>query len=114
MTKRKKQFYGSSRPSKKGPPPAGSEELPVRPNLAQINLEATTGRAGIEVGDRVRIEGSGRHSGELATVERVNSGVIPSALVRVDGGSVRQVRTIDLVPAKADKEPRQASQSSES
>jgi hypothetical protein len=33
----------------------------------------------------------------------MSSGVIPSALVRVEGGGTRQVRTIDLVAAPREK-----------
>jgi len=33
----------------------------------------------------------------MAVIERLSGGGIPSALVRVDGGGSRQVRTIDLV-----------------
>ncbi len=101
MTKRKKPFYPQSRPTRR-PAPAGTEALPERPNLATINLQAGAGRAGFAVGDRVRIEGGGTYSGEIATIERLSAGVIPSALVRTEGGGTRQVRTIDLVPAKAE------------
>jgi hypothetical protein len=66
--------------------------------VAQINLQAMTGRAGIQQGSRVII-GSGLGAGELATVESVVGGVIPSALVRTDAGMARRVRTIDLTPA---------------
>lgn len=47
----------------------------------------------------MRIEAGGLYSGETAVIERLSTGVIPSALVRTDGGGTRQVRTIDLVPA---------------
>jgi hypothetical protein len=48
----------------------------------------------------VRIEATGTYSGEIAVIERLSAGVIPSALVRTDGGGTRQVRTIDLVPTQ--------------
>lgn len=70
----------------------------VRPTVASINLSAGAGRAGLKVGDRVRITGNGLYSGELATIDRLTSGVIPSAVVRTDAGRTRQVRTIDLEP----------------
>jgi len=92
---KKKVYYPSKSQTKRGP--AGpSEPEPERPNLARINLSAAAGQAGLSVGDRVRINASGTHSGEIATIERLISGVIPSALVRTDGGGSRQVRTIDL------------------
>jgi hypothetical protein len=70
----------------------------VRPTVANINLAAGAGRSGLKVGDRVRITGSGLYSGELATIDRLTAGVIPSAVVRTDAGRTRQVRTIDLEP----------------
>ncbi len=69
--------------------------------MASINLSASTGRAGLNVGDRVRINGTGLYSGELATIEKLASGAIPSAVVRTDAGRTRQVRTIDLEPVAA-------------
>ena len=69
--------------------------------MASINLSASTGRAGLKVGDRVRINGTGLYSGELATIEKLASGAIPSAVVRTEAGRTRQVRTIDLEPVAA-------------
>jgi hypothetical protein len=66
--------------------------------VASINLSASTGRAGLKVGDRVRINGTGLYSGELATIEKLTTGAIPSAVVRTEAGRTRQVRTIDLEP----------------
>jgi len=83
-------------PGGPGGPPIG--EPYVRPTVASINLSASTGRAGLKVGDRVRINGTGLYSGELATIEKLASGAIPSAVVRTDAGRTRQVRTIDLEP----------------
>ena len=68
--------------------------------VANINLDAMTGRAGLAQGSRVRIE-SGLYAGEFAVVESVIGGVIPAAVVRTESGSSRRVRTIDLVPAPA-------------
>jgi hypothetical protein len=70
----------------------------VRPTVASINLAASAGRSGLKPGDRVRITGSGLYSGELATIDRLAAGVIPSAVVRTDAGRTRQVRTIGLEP----------------
>jgi hypothetical protein len=52
----------------------------------------------VKVGDRVRIAGTGLYSGEIATIERLTTGAIPSAVVRTEAGRTRQVRTIDLEP----------------
>jgi len=78
-------------------PPAVSEDTIERPNLARINLSATSGKVGFKVGDRVRIDANGMYAGKVGVIERLSSSAIPSALVRVDGGGSRQVRTIDLV-----------------
>ena len=69
-----------------------------RPTVASINLAAGAGRAGLKPGDRVRITGTGLYSGEIATIDRLVSGVIPAAVVRTEAGRTRQVRTIDLEP----------------
>ncbi|MEA2549654.1 MAG: hypothetical protein QOE42_2252 [Chloroflexota bacterium] len=73
----------------------------VRPTVASINLSASTGRAGLKIGDRVRINGTGLYTGEFATIEKLTTGAIPSAVVRTEAGRTRQVRTIDLEPAAA-------------
>jgi hypothetical protein len=86
-------------PGGPGGPPIG--EPYVRPTVASINLSASTGRAGLKVGDRVRISGTGLYSGDLATIEKLATGAIPSAVVRTDAGRTRQVRTIDLEPVSA-------------
>ena len=102
MRKRKDNF-AQSRVGQKRQPPVGSDTSEERPNLARINLNAGVGRAGFGVGDRVRIESTGMYSGQIGVIERLSSGVIPSALVRVEGGGTRQVRTIDLVVAPVEK-----------
>jgi hypothetical protein len=66
--------------------------------VATIDLTAGSGRAGLAIGDRVRISGSGLYAGEAAVIEKLTSGVIPAALVRTEAGRTRQVRTIDLEP----------------
>ena len=78
-------------------PPQQSEDTIERPNLARINLTATAGKQGLKVGDRVRIDSNGMYAGKIGVIERLSNSAIPSALVRVDGGGSRQVRTIDLV-----------------
>ena len=87
------------RPGEPGGPGGPGFDTPYqRPTVASINLSAGAGRAGLKVGDRVRITGSGLYSGELATIDRLTAGVIPSAVVRTEAGRTRQVRTIDLEP----------------
>src|SRR5664279_4176268 len=100
MTKRKKQFF-PPKVNKRAPTPVGSDDSYERPNLATINVQAGAGRAGFSVGDKVLIEGGGTYSGEVATIEKLNTGVIPSAVVRTASGATRHVRTIDLSPARA-------------
>lgn len=99
MARKRKTNYPPPKSSRRAPPP-GSDESRERPNLATINLSAGAGRAGLGVGDRVRIEAAGLYSGEIGVIERLSAGVVPSALVRTESGSTRQVRTIDLVPEK--------------
>jgi hypothetical protein len=84
------------RPGEPGGP--GGPEAYVRPTVASINLSASAGRAGLKVGDRVRIAGAGLYSGEIALIERLATGAVPSAVVRTEAGRTRQVRTIDLEP----------------
>jgi hypothetical protein len=72
-----------------------------RASLATIDTTAGHGRASIKVGARVTILGSGLFAGETAVVEKLTGGVIPAALVRTEAGRTRQVRTIDLEPARA-------------
>jgi hypothetical protein len=88
------------RPPRPGEPGGPGSDTPYqRPTVASINLSAGAGRAGLKVGDTVRIVGSGLYSGELATIDRLSvGGVIPTAVVRTEAGRTRQVRTIDLEP----------------
>ena len=96
MPKRKNKVT-ISRVGQRRLPPQVSEDTIERPNLARINLSATSGKVGLKVGDRVRIDSNGMYAGQVGVIERLSGGAIPSALVRVDGGGSRQVRTIDLV-----------------
>ncbi|HVM29435.1 MAG TPA: hypothetical protein VM305_01505 [Candidatus Limnocylindrales bacterium] len=100
MTKRKGGYFKKPSGKRRG---AEYENVVERPNLATINMDAGKGRAGFAVGDRVRIGASGLYSGEMAVIEKLSSGVIPSALVRAESGGTRQVRTIDLEPVQAEK-----------
>jgi hypothetical protein len=90
-------------PPKTANRPAPASGLPtdtpyVRPTVATIDLTAGKGRAGLTVGGRVRIAGSGLYAGEIAVIEKLVTGVIPQAVVRTEAGKTRQVRTIDLEP----------------
>jgi len=98
-TRKRKTVYPPARTDTKPTqrPGAGPEPY-VRPTVATIDLTAGSGRAGLSVGDRVRISGSGLYAGEAAVIEKLTSGVIPAALVRTEAGRTRQVRTIDLEP----------------
>jgi hypothetical protein len=92
------------RPPRPGEPGGPGSDTPYqRPTVASINLSAGAGRAGLKIGDRVRIVGAGLYSGEFATIDRLTAGVIPSAVVRTEGGRTRQVRTIDLEPVAGGK-----------
>lgn len=99
MARKRKTVYPPARTETRQPPPVGAGPDPFpRPTVAAIDLNASRGRAGLSVGDRVRITGGGLYSGEAAVIERMASGVIPAALVRTESGRTRQVRTIDLEP----------------
>jgi hypothetical protein len=99
VTRKRRPSYPPPR-SSKGPAPAYVP--PLTPStVAVINRQAGEGRAGIEVGMRVTILGTGLHAGEVAVVESIAGGVIPAANVRTDAGRTRRVRTIDLAPAPA-------------
>lgn len=97
MTRKRRVNYPPSR-SSKGPAPAYVPQV-TPPTVAVINMRAGTGRAGIKVGMRVRILGTGLYAGEFAIVETLAGGVIPAASVRTEAGRTRRVRTIDLAPA---------------
>lgn len=84
-------------PPKTGRPPRvdGGPTGGPRPAVS-IDRSAIAGRPDLAVGDQVRIGGTGLYVGELATVERLGGGVIPSAVVRTEAGRTRLVRAIDL------------------
>jgi hypothetical protein len=97
---RRKVTYPPPKTANRPAPPTGlPDDAPyVRPTVANIDVTAGKGRAGLTVGGRVRITGTGLYSGETAVIERLANGVIPSAVVRTEAGKTRQVRTIDLEP----------------
>lgn len=104
MPKRKVN-YPPAKTANRPPAPTGlPDDAPyVRPTVANIDVTAGKGRSGLSVGGKVRITGTGLYSGELAVIERLSNGVIPSAVVRTEAGKTRQVRTIDLEPVAAPK-----------
>ena len=97
---RRKVTYPPPKTANRPAPPTGlPDDAPyVRPTVAIIDTSAGKGRAGLTVGGKVRITGTGLYSGETAVIERLANGVIPSAVVRTEAGKTRQVRTIDLEP----------------
>ena len=98
-TRKRKTVYPPARTdTKPAQRPGAGPEPYVRPTVATIDLTAGSGRAGLSIGDRVRISGNGLYAGEAAVIEKLTSGVIPAALVRTEAGRTRQVRTIDLEP----------------
>jgi hypothetical protein len=99
--KRKVTYPPAKTATRRAPAPAPDPNVERR-TLATINLSAGIGQAGFAVGDRVRIEAAGIYAGEIAVIERLSPGVIPSALVRTEGGNTRQVRTVDLVAVPAE------------
>ena len=99
-TRKRKTVYPPARTDTKPTQRAGAgPEAYIRPTVATIDVNAGNGRAGLAVGDRVRIAGAGLYAGEAAVIEKITSGVIPAALVRTEAGRTRQVRTIDLEPS---------------
>ena len=96
--KKKTVFTGGSGRKRPFVPP--SEPTPVRANFVAIDVNAGAGREGLNVGDRVRIVGSGLYAGEEAVVERFTGTAIPTAVVRTTSGPTRHVRTIDLEPIR--------------
>jgi hypothetical protein len=98
--RKRKVTYPQAKTANRPAPATGLPTDPpyVRPTVATIDLTAGKGRAGLTVGGRVRISGTGLYSGEIATIEKLVTGVIPQAVVRTEAGKTRQVRTIDLEP----------------
>ena len=96
---KRRQICPPARTDTKPAPRAGAGPEPyVRPTVATIDLNAGNGRAGLSVGDRVRIAGGGLYAGEAAVIEKLTSGVIPAALVRTDAGPHCPVHAVDLGP----------------
>lgn len=113
--RKRKVTYPPAKTANRPPPASGlPNDAPyVRPTVATIDLNAGKGRKGLTVGGKVRIAGTGLYAGEIAVIEKLTSGVIPSAVVRTEAGKTRQVRTIDLEPVTASAPPPAASASPE-
>jgi hypothetical protein len=98
--KRRKATYPVAKTHTNGVPRRGTgpETVMFRPNLVAIDVTAGAGRKNLQVGGRVRINGTGLYAGEEASILRLVGGVIPAAMVRTDAGGSRNVRTVDLEP----------------
>ncbi len=96
--KRKVNFAFAASGKKKPAAPVAAEPVYVRPGLVAIDVTAGAGRTGLQVGDAVRILGTGLYAGDAAVVEKFVGTAIPAAIVRTAEGRTRQVRTIDLEP----------------
>ena len=104
MRKRKVNYPPAKTANRSNPASTTPGDPVVRSTVATINVQAVKGRSGLQVGRRVRVLGTGRLAGELVTIEKLVTGGIPQAIVRVDGGQTGRVRTIDLEPV--DEPPR--------
>jgi len=107
LARKRKVFYPPSKSSKGAPPPVA--RVPITPpTVAVINRDAILGRASIAAGIWATIVGTGANAGESGRVEKVVPGVIPAAIVRLESGKTRRVRTVDLMPSS---QPQPATQS---
>ncbi len=98
MARKRKVVYPVKRTPPKAPAFPPGDTPAVRTSVVAIDLNARRGRAGLAVGQRVRILGSGLYAGEMAVIEKLGGSVVPAATVRTEAGRSRQVRTIDLEP----------------
>jgi hypothetical protein len=96
--RKRKTVYPPSRSARPATPGAAPGTPVVPRTLATINRDALTARDDLAVGTRVQVLGAGLYAGETAVIERLTSGVIPSAYIRTDSGRTRIVRTVDLGP----------------
>ena len=99
MPAKRKVNYPPARTATRQPRPAG-DPAAMRRGPVTIELDAAKGRAGLKIGDRVRI-GSGAYAGEIAVIEKLTNGPIASATVRTEAGRTRMARTVDLTPVGA-------------
>jgi hypothetical protein len=103
VPRKRKVVYPPSRSSKGTPPPPRVQTTP--PTVAVINQGARKGRDDIVEGAWVTITGTGSNAGESGRVDRLVPGVIPAAVVSLEGGRTRRVRTVDLVPSRRVEAP---------
>ena len=96
MARKRKTFYPPPKTATKGAPPPNPGFTST--GIIAINVNARQGRAGLVVGDRVKINGTGLFAGETAVIERFAGSAVPVAVVRTEAGRTRQVRTVDLEP----------------
>ena len=96
-TRKRKVFIP---PKKTAPKPQPGVENAGRPGATSINLTALEGRTTSPSATSVRILGTGLYTGEVAVIERMANGAIPSAAVRTEAGRARTVRTVDLEPIR--------------
>jgi hypothetical protein len=101
VRKRKTTYPPPKTANRPAPAGAAAGEPVVRSTVANINVNAVKGRSGLQPGGRVRVLGTGRHAGEIATIEKLVTGGISQAVVRTDSGQTSRVRTIDLEPVTA-------------
>jgi hypothetical protein len=103
VARKRKVVYPVKRtPPKAAAVPPGDAPV-VRTSVVAIDVTARRGRAGLSVGQRVRILGTGLYAGEVAVIEKIGGSVVPAATVRTEAGRSRQVRTIDLEPVTAER-----------
>jgi hypothetical protein len=116
MRKRKVIYPPAKTATRRATPPGlvGGEPIRVRESLVSIDTNALNGRAGLKVGDKVRIGGTGLYAGEPAVVERLATSAIPSAFVRTESGRTRQVRQVDLEPIRPEAAARSEARPAES
>ena len=100
--RKRKVSYPTPTTSRRPPADASGAADRGRRAAVVIEPEAGRGQAGLAIGDRVRIAGTGLYAGEIAVIQRFAGSAIPAAVVTTESGSSRQVRTIDLEPIKAE------------
>jgi hypothetical protein len=96
MTRKRKPTYPTPAPKRRGPTDGGA---PIPRTSIAMDTTAGLGRAGLSVGQHVRITGAGLHAGETGVIERFTGSVVPTAVVRTGTGGTKHIRTIDLEPA---------------
>jgi hypothetical protein len=96
--RKRKTNYPPAKTATRAAPAGTPAEVVQRPTVATINVQAVQGRSGLRVGGRVRVLGTGRLAGQIGTIDKLVTGGISQAIVRIEGGETGRVRTIDLEP----------------